>query len=88
MIDLAATGPTSRCFRRRNPAVLFLPSATGRLKEAEHSDKMLREVWEEELKNCGTDPEKPAGNAPAGADFAAKYIWETIADDLHRKGII
>lgn len=32
-----------------------------RLKEAEHSDKMLREVCEEELKNCGSDPEKLAG---------------------------
>lgn len=26
--------------------------------------------------------------SPAGSDFAAKYIWETIADDLHRKGIV
>ena len=32
-----------------------------RLKQAEHSDKMLREVCEEELKNCGSDPEKLAG---------------------------
>ena len=26
--------------------------------------------------------------SPAGSDFAAKYIWETIADDLHRKEIV
>ena len=26
--------------------------------------------------------------SPAGSDFDAKYIWETIADDLHRKGIV
>ena len=31
-----------------------------RLKQAEHSDKMLREVCEEELKNCGSDPERLA----------------------------
>ena len=31
--------------------------------------------------------EDGAHASPAGSDFAAKYVWEEIVTDLHRKGV-